>query len=908
MNKGGEAQKKAAAEAKKHAEELTKLRARIKEVSGTDGMKALAVEMGRAIRSFEDGSISAGELDAALLSLQNSGMAAGMSIEQLGKAMSEGEQEAAKLGREAEKLADDKMRKFTDSVDEAKAGLEGLFSQMGVMPEMAKMMTDGLEGIIGSANMAGIGAYVPFANIIIAGFDGAFNAYKDSKKPFATGKEIAVETYKGMYEGIFGTQLGGLLAKIDLAWSKPLIEMFGGLFGSNDLGTTMRRGFGSLFDEMFDNLPHGKLKLWVEGELKELDGIDTTVYESDILSRIDDATAGVFAGLGTAFEEMISQMGYDMEGFGGQISTILAENVGGSLNELQIMFEALGVSAEDLLAAIETAYLAGDITAKNFLASSAQIQELYTQGIPGAIGATGLAMQNLIDTGLTDGRHAMDSLGDISAEAAEKGITSFEALREDLIASGHTVEDVDKLFAAFGQNGIGSMEDLANITVQQTAGVVSSLEDMGFGFEKPIEKADELIKKLDELEGKKVSAYVDVYYTEHDKPSALEGGTSTTTSGGTTPESSTAKSANLRSGTLSAMTRSAYVSPALLAATSAMARSGGHGHIKKIPLPKDYEKESMDSMLMSIRNMVEESARYKEVLDELAAKTITQKEAGKELGKMYDKAAKQLERQAKLEAKLAWALDHRGKVTDRQLGRLIERLTKLGEKIENIGGGDAEQKTLTPAQQISAVMDAFKAGAISINRANELIAAIKAADGQGLEGFGDVKGALEAFSKAKTNQEIMAAMKNLGIEAEEAKMSMGELMDYMQDKNFKGVSQFFEAMGKKGFNTIDEYIKASDESLIELLLTMASVGFPFSQALTDVEKFSHELKGLPDLIRDSLKGEFELGVKVNMEMQETGPMADLIKVNFVKTINKLERANKKLRMLLNNKQRQSLGI
>jgi hypothetical protein len=186
-----------------------------------------------------------------------------------------------------------------------------------------------------------------------------------------------------------------------------------------------------------------------------------------------------------------------------------------------------------------------------------------------------------------------------------------------------------------------------------------------------------------------------------------------------------------------------------------------------VPTPAGYEADTLESLTNSIRSIVEQSVRYKDILAQLEAGTISYNKAGRALSAMHNKTGALLQKQALLEAKLAAAIEHRGSVTNKQFANLIKKLTNVGEKIEGMGGGAAgeDAKTLTPDQQITAVMDAFRAGAISIERANELITSIKSGAGQGLAGFGDVAGALKAFNDAKSNEDILAAMKNLGIEA-----------------------------------------------------------------------------------------------------------------------------------------------
>lgn len=214
----------------------------------------------------------------------------------------------------------------------------------------------------------------------------------------------------------------------------------------------------------------------------------------------------------------------------GQITEMFAVNFGGltnNLNDLQLLFQSMGLSIEQIEEQLQNAFLTGDLTAEAFTSSLGQTRDLFAQGIPNAIGATDLAFQNLVSGGLQSGRQAFDALGDIASEAGEKGITTFTALRSDLLASGKSVSEVDKLLQALANNGIDSIEELKNISVEQTAGVVSSLNNMAFGFEAITADVKNLADEVEKIKSKKVDIEFNVKTNYDGNTQALLNNTTT---------------------------------------------------------------------------------------------------------------------------------------------------------------------------------------------------------------------------------------------------------------------------------------------------------------------------------------------------------------------------------------------
>jgi TP901 family phage tail tape measure protein len=239
---------------------------------------------------------------------------------------------------------------------------------------------------------------------------------------------------------------------------------------------------------------------------------ETTTVVGDMFATLDQETQERFLNLGTAFATI-----FDNEDLNsGQLGQMLAINFGmgeNSLNDLQIALQAAGVTAEQMSGMLEAAFMKGEIGAEAFLGALAETNNLFTQGIPDGIGRTDKAIQNLISGGLKSGAVAMDAFGDIAVEAMENGLTSVDQLRQHLIDMGMGVEDADRFMAAMAANGIGSLQDLANITGVQTAQMLAHLNNAGFGFEQVGKEIDRLHDKLDKIKSKEIDVKVNVKYT-----------------------------------------------------------------------------------------------------------------------------------------------------------------------------------------------------------------------------------------------------------------------------------------------------------------------------------------------------------------------------------------------------------
>jgi hypothetical protein len=416
----------------------------------------------------------------------------------------------------------DEVKKNTKAVTEAAKETNDLIAAMERMPEdfaslSAEQQREMIASALGAPASAGAGGglmsgvMLAIGQSLAASFSGIFSGgYSTSNLLGGVGEAVGGAVGESLSEdlaGEFGTILG---ADIGSAILGPIAGALGGeLLGSigNFIGDAIDSLFGSATTNP-ETLARDSGNAWFDEQLQARRVqmmFGGTARNVDSLAFESQYNANMLPGFFGPGQALTSMFGGEIPK--GQLARILSSNMSGfgagdenALNNLQMLLQAIGVSAEQMGKALEDGFMAGEMSAREFLAFSNEVNDVYQQGIPGAVGATNQAFQNLVDGGLQNGRVAWDSLGDIAAEAMEKGITSLEQLRDDLIAGGADVAEVDKLFQSLSQNGITSLEQLADLNSTQVAQLIVNLEDLGFAFQEPVEQVQNLEAALKEID------------------------------------------------------------------------------------------------------------------------------------------------------------------------------------------------------------------------------------------------------------------------------------------------------------------------------------------------------------------------------------------------------------------------
>jgi len=412
------------------------------------------------------------------------------------------EEEAAK------KLAEDFEKGFEDSVnffsDIFTSVMEGSVMSLGDMlkqvaigfaAQMAASMTGfsiaGGPGGIGMqiASSLGFGSTTQGINSVggqIAGAGlSAAGAY------FGSG---AVATYgSGVMAGVTGTTTvastaagaAGVQAGAAMMSAAPYVAAAVGAylvakhFGAFGTGATNK-----------ETLARKDVVNWLEDKLKKdiklgaNDRFNTSAGFATLDSLPHHAKTA-FQGVGGALNALLGIT----ENTGGQIGAILADNYG-SFDELKHMIQGLGVSLQEFTDKIIATGIEANDTWDTIQNKIDAVTEAMTPGLT-AIGAYTEAINNLTASG-GRGMDAIQGLQDAVIEAKEAGFRTLDQWKQKMLSEGKLNSDqINKIFQAFADMGITSMEQLANASVQQLGQIIARLFELGYAFEDTAKKAEE---------------------------------------------------------------------------------------------------------------------------------------------------------------------------------------------------------------------------------------------------------------------------------------------------------------------------------------------------------------------------------------------------------------------------------
>lgn len=301
----------------------------------------------------------------------------------------------------------------------------------------------------------------------------------------------AIGTAIGAYYG--GTAGAAAGASIGNVLGGFVASIFEG-FGKDSAGTRGRKALDKYFAELFDG---DRLRIIIDGQLQKIGDLQFTGnQESGIFGSLNTQAQQAFSGVATAFEHMFG-VANDL---GVNLGYVLANNLGGSLNNLQLLIQGTGKSFEELKDQVVNAFLEGQLSIDETNSAIAGLAQVFTDGIPDAIGAVDQAFQNLEAAGTKGGRALIDALKDVGYEAKELGIRDFGGLEAELKRRlPNASAEIDKLFAALQSSGIGSIDSLTKATAEQLLPVLGQLSAQKFPFAEQAKAAEDLVDKMNNI-------------------------------------------------------------------------------------------------------------------------------------------------------------------------------------------------------------------------------------------------------------------------------------------------------------------------------------------------------------------------------------------------------------------------
>lgn len=407
-------------------------------------------------------------------------------------------------------IAKGKLGEFTDEKgkgDKAKIdGLENFADEFEnqMADALGNIMTTVLQGGSVRKDLADMGASMGSAFGAVAGsFAGPIGQAIGGAIGGAIGKDVGggigkigkgtPETWEGILDITkYIPMIGQFTYAFDAAFSNA--------FGESE-GTSTRKAIDKWFADQFDA---NKIYVVINNQLQRLKdfnfgggmfgSLDSAAGQ--YFQTLDESSKAAFSGVATG---MASMLGFGSEVAHG-LAMVLAEQLGGSLNNLQVMVSGLGLSMEDLEKIVLESMLNSEMSFMDAQTALNGLKQIAQKGIPDAVGATVKAFENLKDAGIRGGRFSTDALRDIAYEAKELGITTIPALMQNLLASGKlTQREIDLVFQALRDHGIESIDALTDATDQQLLGVLSQLQQQEFPFADAVEDAKDLTKAINEM-------------------------------------------------------------------------------------------------------------------------------------------------------------------------------------------------------------------------------------------------------------------------------------------------------------------------------------------------------------------------------------------------------------------------
>jgi hypothetical protein len=764
-----------------------------------------------------------------------------------------------------------------------------------VKPEFEAKVSTSLDDVIsGGLREAFTGLGEETSDALAASLIDTFNTAFSALATAISGGEVNIAGIATSLSSTIGTVIGASFGGPEGAFVGASVGSFVGTiigsiasaFESSDTaGTTARKAADKFFADVFDA---NRLAVVVGDEVKQITDLvfkgDTPFGGNsdfasgtfdDLLTTLPANVQSSLKGVGAAFEELLG-IGEDVAG---QLAAVIANNIGGELNNLQLLVEATGQSFESLHDAVVEAFLDGKLSIEEAQIALEGLQQVSEAGIPGAIGAIDQAFRNLQAT-VTSGkgsRALADAIRDIGVEAQELGIRDFPTLANRLVqVFGFSAQQVTAFFQAMKATGINSLQELANASTEVAIALATNIQAI--------------------TQGKDPNA----------TPVISSSSSTTTNTGGgfRSPGSSGGKS------------------KAQQAAES-----------QKRQLEQERKKQIQDAL-----KLVQASQEYQNILDGITNGTISQTAANAALNDLYADTYDLIRQLSKAQTEYNNALQ-KGKATADQakavkgLQAALDELTKKTAKATeaanldflkafadnlNIVGFAARELGVTLEDTEEKIVNAFKAGRTSISQANTelekardlLTNGIPGATGATTEAFNNLlKGgknggafSLDAFrdifaeaeekfldnlSPARSQQfktltsdfeGLKVALQealNGGPASGESRSAFDERVASLQAR-FEGarkalndfyetvpkigfedlrsileetldpslVSTFFQGLQSSGINSFEELANASDSVIIGILNRLGELGLPFQETSDEISRLNDEISSL----------------------------------------------------------------
>lgn len=338
---------------------------------------------------------------------------------------------------------------------------------------------------------------------------------------------------KGNSQSNFDTALNSNLIT---GWINPLLDAFGlgsagsvlGL-GKKNPETQARRDFGDAIKQMVKEVAGGTILMrdafgaWKEwsGQF-EIFGGDSKFNGGkgfEFLQSLSGAAQGAFGGVAAGLKEKLGLEDLDI----GQAAAMLAENLGGSIDNLRQFVFALKLDFEDLKAIILQTAEDGTIKWSEYNAQIAGLAEAFKPGLEAVGDITGAVEELRASTGR--GLNAVKGVKDIAQELIEAGVTQLDQVSAVLQAQGYSAEEANAIMQAFIQSGAETLQAIADGTNEFAGAIAGNIESLGFKYDEVSVSVQNLykdIKSIDDIKFETKNLEIKVNVTGDEIPSQAD--------------------------------------------------------------------------------------------------------------------------------------------------------------------------------------------------------------------------------------------------------------------------------------------------------------------------------------------------------------------------------------------------
>lgn len=273
------------------------------------------------------------------------------------------------------------------------------------------------------------------------------------------------------------------------------------LFGGDSKGTQTRKQVDKFFADAFDAQ---RLMVIIEGQLQQITDLD---LGGGLFGDTGSAAGEFFANLATDAQNGFSAVAQgfaQMLGVGEEaaagLAIAFADNLGGSLNNLQLLVEATGLSFDQMREQVVAAFLDGKLSAAEAQNALNGIAQVSQKGIPDGIGLISQAFDNMKAAGTKGGRALIDAIQDIGFEAKELGQKDLSQVIASLVATGkYSTEEIQQVFDALKASGITTVDQLTSATAEQLLPVLAELENTKFPFAEQVKDVRAYIEAVESI-------------------------------------------------------------------------------------------------------------------------------------------------------------------------------------------------------------------------------------------------------------------------------------------------------------------------------------------------------------------------------------------------------------------------